>query len=122
MAQRAARRAIAGFARLPGGVQPHRGGRAVRTDGVRGEASDLPRDPGAQGPSQEEHGMSELATDSELESWRMAFRERRSTRGSDCPDEDSLVRFVLGEVHGAEREQLASHLVQCRACGRDWQL
>ena len=66
--------------------------------------------------------MSEQATDSELESWRMAFREGRSARGIDCPDEDSLVRFVLGEVQGSERERLASHLVQCRACGRDWQL
>lgn len=61
-------------------------------------------------------------TDSELESWRMAFRERQSARGGDCPDEESLVRFVLGEVQGAAREHLASHLVECRACGRDWRL
>jgi hypothetical protein len=60
--------------------------------------------------------------DSELESWRMAFRERRFARGVDCPDEDSLVGFVLGELQGAERERVANHLVECRACGRDWQL
>jgi hypothetical protein len=67
--------------------------------------------------------MSEQAlTDSELESWRMAFREQRSARGSDCPDEESLVRLVLGEIHGTDRDRLANHFVQCRACGRDWQL
>jgi hypothetical protein len=54
--------------------------------------------------------------DLELESWRQAYRDLQSRGSSSCPPDDRLIALVLHEHPGAEREQLADHIVSCRRC------
>jgi hypothetical protein len=52
----------------------------------------------------------------DLESWRQAYRDLQRRGSPSCPPDDRLIALVLHEYPGAERAQLADHIVSCRRC------
>lgn len=57
------------------------------------------------------------ARDDRLESPGNAPRLAALTRGSGCPDPETLAACLDGMLPTGEREQVAAHVVTCETCG-----
>lgn len=52
----------------------------------------------------------------DLAVWREAYGAEVSAAGGACPAEERLAALVVGEMTGAERTELADHVVGCPRC------
>lgn len=52
----------------------------------------------------------------DLASWRDRYRSLQTGPSDRCPEDDRLAALTVGEIEGAEREELGDHVVSCRPC------